>query len=301
MARNPGGRTEDFMLETLKLRLKRFPSLVAVYRFLRPGLVASDWWSTYFSKRRKAVLTPLGFSLVSSNYAANRSMQGGTFEVEETEIIRHHIRSADVFVDVGANIGLYTCLVRSEGKYAIAVEPQPRNLECLYASLSLNGWTDTEVYPVGLGASYGLAVLYGASGPSASLLAGWAAFPNRFRQTIPVTTLDTLLGDRFVGKKLLIKIDVEGSEYGVLKGAERTLRMSPRPTWMVEICLNEYHPAGTNPDYAATFELFWAQGYEARTADQQNCLVTPEKIRGWIAEGRSSLNAFNYVFIPIEN
>jgi FkbM family methyltransferase len=287
------------MLSGLKLRLKRFPSLVALRRSLRPGFVVSDWWNTYFPKRRKAVLTPLGFKLVSSNYAANRAMQAGTFEVEETGIIRHHLRGAEVFVDIGANVGLYTCLARSEGKYAIAVEPQPRNLKCLCDSLSLNGWTDSEVYPLGLGASYGLATLYGASGPSASLLAGWAALSKRFQQTVAVTTLDTLLSDRFDGKKLLIKIDVEGAEYGVLRGAERTIRMSPRPTWMVEICLNEYHPAGLNPDFAATFEMFWAQGYEARTADGQNRLVTPTDIGDWIAARRSSLRVFNYIFTPI--
>jgi len=289
------------MLRQLKLRARRYPSLVAAYRSLKPSPVVSDWWNTCFPKRKKAVLTPLGFKLVSNDYAANRAMQAGTFEVEETEIIRHHLSGAEVFVDIGANIGLYTCMARSEGKYVIAVEPQPRNLECLSASLSLNGWTDTEVYPVGLGDKYGLVTLYGASGPSASLLAGWATYPKRFKQTIPLTTLDALVGNRFEGKKLLIKIDVEGAEYGVLKGAKRTLTTLPRPVWMVEICLNEFHPAGLNPDYSATFEMFWSHGYEARTADRQNRLVTPTDIRDWVAARRSSLKAFNYIFTPIGN
>jgi FkbM family methyltransferase len=287
------------MLGLLKLHLKRYPSVVALHKsFTFSSSIFSDWWNTYFPRPRKTVLTPLGFKLVSSSYAVNHAMQEGTFEVEETEIIRHHLRSAEVFVDIGANIGLYTCLARSEGKYAVAVEPQVRNLKCLYDSLSVNGWMDTEVYPLGLGSNYGLAILYGASGPCASLLAGWATFSKRFQQKVAVTTLDTLLGDRFDGKKLLIKIDVEGAEYGVLKGAERTIRMSPGPTWMVEVCLNEFHPAGLNPDYAATFEMFWAQGYEVRTADRQNCLVTPTDIRDWVAAGRSGLKVFNYIFTP---
>jgi FkbM family methyltransferase len=299
MVGNPYIEGKDFMLGSVKLRVKRYPSLVALYRLLRPGPVVSDWWNTYFPKPRQTAITPLGFKLVSNNYAANRAMQAGTFEVEETEIIQRHLSSAEVFVDIGANIGLYTCLARSEGKYAIAVEPQPRNLECLYASLSLNGWTDTEVYPLALGGRYGLVILYGASGPSASLLAGWATYSKRFQQTVALTTLDTLLGDRFGGKKHLIKIDVEGAEYGVLKGAKKTLTAIPRPTWMVEICLNEFHPTGLNPDYSATFEMFWTHGYEARTADRQNRLVTPTDIRDWIAARRSSLEVFNYVFTPI--
>jgi FkbM family methyltransferase len=301
MVLRPYMEGKDFVLKRFKRMGKRYPSVVGIYRLLRPTAVVSDWWNTHFSGPRKAVLTPLGFRLVSNDYAANRAMQAGTFEVEETEIIRHHLSSAEVFVDVGANIGLYTCLARSEGKYAIAVEPQPRNLECLYASLSSNGWTDTEVYPLALGDRYGLVTLYGASGPSASLLAGWATYSKRFQQTIPLTTLDSLVGSRFDGKKLLIKIDVEGAEYGVLKGAKRTLTTSPRPTWMVEVCLNEFHPAGLNPDYFTTFEIFWAHGYEARTADGQNRLVTPTDVRDWVAAKRSSLKVFNYVFTPTRN
>ncbi len=290
--------SEGCVLKHIKLRLKRYRPLVACYRLLKSGAIASDWWYTRFSKRRKAVLTPSGFKLVSRNYAANRAMQSGTFEVEETEIIRHHLNSAEVFVDVGANIGLYTCMARSEGKYAIAIEPQPQNLECLYAGLSLNGWTDTEVYPLGLGDKYGVVTLYGASGTGASLLSGWATYSSRFQQTIPLTTLDTLLSNRFDGKKLLVKIDVEGAEYGVLKGAGRTLKMLPRPTWMIEICLNEFHPAGLNPNYFATFEMFWSHGYEIRTADHENRLITPMDVRDWIAAKRSSLSGFNYVFTP---
>ena len=294
MGNDPSIEGKDLTLRALKRRLKGFPSLVALRRSLNPGIL-SDWWNTYFPKRKGSVLTPLGFKLVASNYAANRAMQAGTFETEETEIIRRNLSTAEVFVDIGANIGLYTCLARSEGKYAIAVEPQPRNLECLYASLSLNGWMDTEVYPLGLAASHGLAILYGASGPSASLLAGWAAYSRRSQQTIAVTTLDTLLADRFDGKQLLIKIDVEGAEYNVLKGAEKTIRRLPKPTWMVEICLNEFHPAGINPNYAATFELFWNQGYEVRTADRQNRLILPDDVAQWVKAGRSRSGSINYI------
>jgi FkbM family methyltransferase len=293
-----GVESKDGMLRQIRLHLKRYPSLVAFYRrLIKPSAVLSDWWNTHFPKRKNTVLTPMGFKLVSSNYAANRAMQAGAFEVEETEIIRHHLSSAEVFVDVGANIGLYTCVARSEGKYAIAVEPQPRNLECLYAGLSLNGWTDTEVYPVGLGDRHGVVTLYGASGTSASLLSGWGRYSPRFQQTIPLTTLDALLSDRFDGKKLLIKIDVEGAEYGVLKGAERILSMLPHPTWMVEIFLDEHHPGGQNLDYSAIFDVFWSHGYEARTADHEDRLITPRDIQNWIAAKRSTTGE-NFIFVP---
>jgi FkbM family methyltransferase len=225
-------------------------------------------------------------------------MMAGIFEMEEVELIKSILKNSDVFVDVGANIGLYTCIARSLGKQAIAVEPQSQNLECLYSNLKNNNWNDTEVFPLGLSNKPDLLTLYGASGPSASLLSGWAGYSTHFKRIIPVNTLDTLLGQRFDGKKLFIKIDVEGAEYNVLLGALKTLILSPRPTWFIEICLSEFHPGAINPDYEATFDLFWKHGYEVRTANKEFSLVTPGDIKKWVANKRSTINNFNYLFIP---
>ena len=225
-------------------------------------------------------------------------MLQGTFEIEEINIIKSHLREADIFVDVGANIGLYTCIARSLGKPAVAIEPQPQNLECLYDNLNQNGWSDTEVFPLGLSHKPDLLTLYGASGPSVSLVRGWAGYSNRFKRVVPVNTLDTLLGSRFSGKKLFIKIDVEGAEYGVLQGSLKTLNTSPRPTWFIEICLSEFHPGGLNPHYEDTFELFWRHDYEVRLANKERTQVTPGDIKNWVAHKRSTINEFNYLFIP---
>jgi hypothetical protein len=110
--------------------------------------------------------------------------------------------------------------------------------------------------------------------------------------------MDNLLGNRFAGKKLFIKIDVEGAEYDVLKGAIKTLTMSPRPTWFIEICLSEFHPGKLNPNYADTFNLFWKHGYEVRLANKENQLITDADIRKWIADKKTNTGEFNYLFIP---
>jgi FkbM family methyltransferase len=260
--------------------------------------IFSDFCNTYIFKSKHEASTPFGFTLVSRNYLANRMMLQGTFETDEVDMIKSHLQGADVFVDVGANIGYYTCLARSLSKYVVAFEPQPQNLECLYASLNRNGWSDTEIFPLGLSHSPGLLTLYGASGLSASLVKGWAGYPERFKKVIPVNTMDNLLCNRFEGKKLFIKIDVEGAEYDVLKGAIKTLTMSPRPTWFIEVCLGEFHPGKLNPNYAATFNLFWMHGYEARLANKENKLVTDTDIKKWLADKQSNMYDFNYLFIP---
>jgi hypothetical protein len=53
-----------------------------------------------------------------------------------------------------------------------------------------------------------------------------------FQRKIALSTMDILLGDRFEGKRIFIKIDVEGVEHAVLCGAGRTMSLDPKPTWV---------------------------------------------------------------------
>ena len=94
-------------------------------------------------------------------------------KMEETALMRQHLSQSDVFIDVGANIGFYSCLARSLGKQVIAIEPLLKNLNHLYSNLIDNTWKDVEVFPVGLSDHPGLAVLYGASSTGASLISNW--------------------------------------------------------------------------------------------------------------------------------
>ena len=262
--------------------------------------ILTDWLVTRFISRRKIVSTPLGFRLAVRGFAACREMAKGEFEPDEIKLAAELLKAADAFVDVGANVGLYTCLARSMGRPVVAIEPQRANLECLYASLSANGWAENvEVFPVALSSRAGLMTLYGASGPSASLLGGWDGYSRRYAQTVPTALLDTLLGNRFSGRRLLIKIDVEGAEYEVLQGASQILRAEPKPVWLVEVFFNECHPSGMNPHFAAVFETFWQNGYEAHFADARRTPVSPGDVKRWVETGRKDYYVYNYVFQPV--
>lgn len=279
---------------------ERFPFLVRMYRAIltaRYNLVdLRDAYSPF--RRRKTVETPYGFKFQAGNSAHHKDMQEGFFEQDETILIREYLHEADVLVDIGANIGFYVCMARSVGKHVIAVEPQPRNLELMYANLRVNGWEDVEVFPLGLGAQPGIATLYGISSTGASLIPGWAGAPKSFRQTIPVNTLDILLGRRFFGKKLFVKLDVEGAEYIVLQGCSMILTMNPKPTWMIEICFDEYYPGAFNPHFLETFELFWRHGYESRTADRSNRMISRSDVNRYLKEGHCDSGSINYIFSP---
>jgi FkbM family methyltransferase len=287
------------MYKELKSCMKeRFPSLGRIHRVIQTtkhNLVdLRDAYAPF--RRRKTIVTPYGFKFLAGNSVHHKAMQTGTFEQDETILIREYLCKADVFVDIGANIGFYVCLARSAGKHVLAVEPQPRNLRLMYANLRSNGWEDVEVFPLGLGAHPGISTLYGISSTGASLIPGWAGAPKRFRQTIPVSTLDILLGERFSGKSLFVKIDVEGAEHTVLQGGTRILDMDPKPTWMLEICFDEYYPGGYNPHYSDIFEMFWRHGYEARTSDRSNRLISPSDVEGYLSREHCDSGVINYVF-----
>jgi len=286
----------------LKTLARRSESLVLLYtRFRWKLYVLTDWWGTKIWTKTKEVVTPLGFKLTSGIHPAYQLMRVGKFEVEETTIIAKLLPKIDLFVDIGANLGYYTCLALQAGKSVIAFEPQQQNLQCLFKNLTANGWEDrAEIFPLALSDSTGLLTLYGASGPSASLIKNWADYSSRFKKIVPVSTLDNILVGRLSSKHLFIKIDVEGAEFHVLKGAVKTLQRKPRPIWLLEICLEEFHPGGKNPNYKNIFELFWENGYLAFTATENLKLVTSSEIANWTKKGHAESGTFNYIFTESE-
>lgn len=235
--------------------------------------------------------TPLGF-----RFRGHAAMEDGSFEPRETALIGELATAGSVFVDVGANFGYYVCLARRGGAHVLAIEPHPTNLELLYGNLAVNGWSDVEVFPVGVAAAPGLGTIYGA-GTGASLLPRWAGVSELWRTTIPLSTLDILLGDRFDGVPMLIKVDVEGAEDSVLDGAERTLGRRNAPRWIVEICLTENYAAGAcNQNYAATFDRFFRRGYRARSIEAGLREVTPDDVAHWAATGHREFGYVDFLF-----
>ncbi len=270
------------MANPLRQGLRRIPLAAWLVQSLRQWRAASA----------APTETPFGFRM-----AGNAQMQAGTFEPDEVALVREQLAHCDRLVDVGANIGFYACLARAAGRPVLAVEPLAANLQLLLANLTANGWDDAEVVAAGLAARPGIADIFGAD-TGASLLGGWAGLPDNtpLRQRIALSTLDLVLAHRFPGERLLVKVDVEGAEFGLLQGAVATLDRAPAPRWLVEICLTENFPNGANPDYAATFELFFSRGYAAVTANAARRAVTREDVARWAAAGRCDSGTYNYLF-----
>jgi FkbM family methyltransferase len=132
----------------------------------------------------------------------------------EMQIWQRWLEPGDVFVDVGANVGLYSLVAAGVGAEVIAVEPAPDMADLLRANVGLNPGAQVTVHQCAVMDRAGTVDLEGPD-PNRRVASHTASGAN-----IPATTLDELLGSRRVRG---IKIDVEGNERLVLDGARRTL------------------------------------------------------------------------------
>lgn len=270
------------LLKTIKPLIEKSPFLSSLYR----------QWRDERELHRQPDSDLLGFRFVG-----NPLMETGQFEPVETALMQRLFPHATAVINIGANIGYYCCLALQQGKSVVAFEPMPTNLRYLLRNVFANGWADTfECFPMALSSHRGLIEIWGG-GTGASLVKGWAG--QTFSTLVPVSTLDTVLGDRFVQEGPLIIVDIEGAEFHMLQGATRLLAAPVKPIWFVEISVAEHQPAGVdiNPHLLDTFDIFWQHGYEALTAQAQPRLVRREEIAKIVQTRADTLGVHNFIFI----
>jgi len=236
--------------------------------------------------------TPWGFQFVG-----HEKMAAGTFEPQETALVRSELLKVDALINVGANVGYYCCHALSLGRHVLAVEPVHRNVEYLLTNITSNGWSEgVRVMPVAAGAHPDVLAIWGG-GTAASMIRGWAGNPAQHVSLVPVLPLDELVGSAFAEQRLLVIVDVEGAEFQLLQGAFATLGRIPRPIWIMEISLHEHQPVGVkaNPRFADTFEFFFRHGYRAFTADDAQQEVTRDDVSAFV-HGERDTATHNYLF-----
>lgn len=149
------------------------------------------------------------------------------YEKEMLEDIGPRLPENSLVVDAGANIGNHTLFFSAVlGARTIAFEPNPSVLSILEKNIELNKLEGlVEVHPVALGAEAGTGKV--VESDAANLGRAQIALGDGATQ---VARLDEIVGDRHVH---LIKVDVEGMEAEVLRGAIDTLKRC-KPWLLVE-------------------------------------------------------------------
>lgn len=172
--------------------------------------------------------------------------QGARFLVGNVDLIDRHIgwdaiwepvqlerlaalaraRAFDLFLDIGANSGFYSVMMASKHLVpeVIAFEPDPVNRARLEANIDLNGLGQrVRVFPYALGDRRGEARLTPA--PEFNRGESWLDHADQPAGAQTIAVDERRLDDEFPlkGRRLIVKMDVEGYEFHTLAGAARTL------------------------------------------------------------------------------
>lgn len=201
----------------------------------------------------------------------------GQFEKEVTDFIDANLSAGDCFVDIGANIGFFSLLtadiVKNDGK-VIAFEPTLGTYNKLTENIKLNNFKNVTPNNIGL-SDFNGTTSFNVS------LDGHDAF-NSFslpkhgeqyiKQEIKVEPLDNYYDAVKAYKNILIKIDVEGWEYSVIKGAEKILR-ELNPVLILEF--NDENTGQAEKKCTDLYSLLNEYGYKLYSL-HENALV-PQK------------------------
>ncbi|MBI2100025.1 MAG: FkbM family methyltransferase [Candidatus Vogelbacteria bacterium] len=164
----------------------------------------------------------------------------GVYEPNEFYFLEQYLKPGMTFIDVGANNGWFSLfasrLVGGQGQ-VLAIEPSRREVAKIYKNLLLNHYPNVRVYQLGLSDHSGEAELLIAE----EYHEGHNTFGRFVYQTglkgkerVAVDTLDNLVKCEKIEKVNLIKIDSEGSEFLVLRGADQIIE-TYRPLILTEL------------------------------------------------------------------
>ena len=177
---------------------------------------------------------------------------------------RRELHPGDLFIDVGANAGVYAIWAAECGAEVIAVEPSNDSLPRLRENIALNGY-DITVLPVALGPTKGTSPFtvglddvnkfaFNVSGPVVV--------------SVETDTLDDVIGARTAAG---VKIDVEGAELLVLEGAPVALK--EHRIRLLQLEWNDTSVRTLGQDRRPVVELLGASGYQLFRPDADGRLV----------------------------
>lgn len=166
-----------------------------------------------------------------------------------------------VFIDVGANLGIYSLVaskILGDSGQVIALEPSTQSFPVLQENIKRNKFANVSAFPLAASQKRGTARLYRGPNPGFNSL---GKDPSWKEETEDVLTdsLDAFLSQAGINRVDLIKIDVQGAEELVLQGAINILK-SAHPPVIFEIFPEGTAPLGLSP-YGA-WNLLSSLGYK---------------------------------------
>ncbi|HKV26035.1 MAG TPA: FkbM family methyltransferase [Candidatus Acidoferrum sp.] len=183
---------------------------------------------------------PFGAWWLADNGALDHELMYNGFEEREMRFVEHLLKPGMTVLDIGAHHGLYTLLsskrVGRRGR-VLAFEPSPREYQRLLRHVHINRRKNVSAECCALGNDNAVADLFQVD--------GFRDWGNSLRQPlvpepthrvqVPMRRLDDVLENLGIVKVDFIKLDAEGAEVEVLRGAAKLLQRTPRPVMLVEV------------------------------------------------------------------
>jgi FkbM family methyltransferase len=190
-----------------------------------------------------------------------RSIYLGTFEPRESAQVRQYLKPGMTFVDVGANVGYYTLLAASlvgNCGRVLAFEPSPYAFERLVDAITRNNLSQVCAIQSGLSDGSGERRLFLPSelgNHSPSMVPNGGGRPIN----VSVQQLDDWLAEHDVDCVDLMKIDVEGFEPNVIKGAAKCIQQGKVRAILCEF--NKYWLETNGSSSSLLYDLLTSFGF----------------------------------------
>ncbi len=213
----------------------------------------------------------------------------------ELHLVQHLVTRDKVALDIGANKGTYSYELARHCEAVHAFEPNPK----MFAILRRWARKPVQVHNLALSDQSGQAELRvprsarGYSNQMGSLSAVTVTGDYK-AVTVPTRRLDDWVADQNLGPVGFIKIDVEGFEMAVLRGAEQTLRRD-RPNLLIE--LEERHTHSPLPDLIAEVCGYGYQAY-VMLGGALRPFSDLDLVRHHRQPARKTDYIFNFIFLP---
>lgn len=155
----------------------------------------------------------------------------GIYEPKETALIKKLIKPNDIVLDIGANIGYFTLIMAKQAKQVIAFEPEPRNFQILQKNIELNKLANVKMYNVAVTENNNKTILHLCDTNRGM----HRIYPSHWCNE-GTTEVQTVRIDDWIQDANFIKMDIEGAEFGALKGMKQLLEKNDI------IIMMEFHP-----------------------------------------------------------
>lgn len=199
------------------------------------------------------------------NYSEITQMRINSFFDKEPETLQwiNTFQPGEIFLDIGANVGVYSLYAAYKKLNVIAIEPDALNFALLNLNIYDNHFSDLMIaYPYSIHENEKISALnieytfdWGGAHHSFDRSVDWIGKNMRpvFKQGSPGITIDFLMQklDKIPSH---IKIDVDGNELLVLRGAKKTLQNTQCKSVLIE--LFEKHP-----EYSESVDILHESGF----------------------------------------